>query len=226
MAQQRKGSLERSSTACFWFLLCCLVAFPCVYLLTGATPCFLAVRTRTGVNKNRMDELGPDPHVAALFDRYFPQHRQCRSTNWRREYADLHHSVVTGRAPPRFLTSVAQNQGMADRITGGCVLVRLPSCCCLRFSRCCIAGVVTQFYLAVLSKRALTMVTYDDLPPFESACIGPYFNFTHPEAISDDAINPAKDAPGWNGEHGHVSLFVLRTHPDFLDILCVFFRTA
>lgn len=61
------------------------------------------------------------------------------------------------------------------------------------------AGLVTQFYLALLSKRALTMVTYDDLPPFESACIAPYFNFTHPDIFPTDAINPVKTF-GWNGE--------------------------
>lgn len=54
------------------------------------------------------------------------------------------------------------------------------------------AGLVTQFYLAVLSRRALTMVTYDDLPPFESACNFPYFNFTHPHFLPDQVLDPIK----------------------------------
>lgn len=59
------------------------------------------------------------------------------------------------------------------------------------------AGLVTQFYLAVLSKRAFTMVTYGDLPPFESACDAPYINYTHPEKLPDDVLGPAKTM--WSG---------------------------
>lgn len=53
-----------------------------------------------------------------VLDKYFPQHRHCGDGSWRQEYAALHHNILSGQHPPRYLTSVAAQTGLADRITG------------------------------------------------------------------------------------------------------------
>lgn len=107
------------------------------------------------------------PPAPAVYDDFFPQSKQCGDV-WRTKYSRLHSSIVNGEAPARYLVSVAVAKGTADRVT----------------------GFVTQFYLALLSGRAFTMVTYGDLPPFEAACDMPYFNWTHPVRLDEMVINP------------------------------------
>jgi hypothetical protein len=65
--------------------------------------------------------------------------------------------------------SVAPQTGAADRLT----------------------GTVTQFYFALLSKRAFTAYNPDPgtIPRFAAACDYPMFNWTHPETLPDAVVD-------------------------------------
>uniref|UniRef100_A0A383W237 Fucosyltransferase n=2 Tax=Tetradesmus obliquus TaxID=3088 RepID=A0A383W237_TETOB len=99
----------------------------------------------------------------------FPQSGKCNLSPQMREYAQMHAAVVNGLAKPRYLVSVAPQTGAADRLT----------------------GTVTQFYFALLSKRAFTAYNPDPgtIPRFAAACDYPLFNWTHPEALPDAVVD-------------------------------------
>jgi hypothetical protein len=67
--------------------------------------------------------------------------------------------------------SVAVEAGLADRLT----------------------GMVTQLWLAVLSRRAIAALTYGDLPGFGAACDAPHFDWLQPPpGLPPDAVDPLK----------------------------------
>jgi hypothetical protein len=58
---------------------------------------------------------------SSIMSTYFPHvQRQCalNGSSWLSDYAAYHAAVLTGKAPPRYLVSVAVQAGLADRITG------------------------------------------------------------------------------------------------------------
>jgi hypothetical protein len=93
----------------------------------------------------------------------FQQARRCNTSPLMQQYRQLHSSIMSGEAPPRYLVSVAPETGMAERLT----------------------GLVTQFYMALLSGRALTAYHPDPaaVPPFSAACDYPLFNWTHQQPV-------------------------------------------
>jgi hypothetical protein len=122
---------------------------------------------------------GSEGAVALAASRWFPQVQQCGGDRWKAEYAALHHAIVTGAAPPRYLASVDAEAGVADRLTGW----------------------ITLFWTAVLQRRAFTAVTYDRLPGFAAACDMPWVNWTHPERLAPEVVDPLKYT--YRGERGH-----------------------
>jgi hypothetical protein len=69
-----------------------------------------------GNDQRRLKVANAD--AASVLDKYFPQSGHCGDGRWRQRYAELHHAVVSGLSPPRYLTSVAVQSGLGDRITG------------------------------------------------------------------------------------------------------------
>lgn len=112
----------------------------------------------------------PTPYVDAAIT--FPQlWLLCGDrSSWLDSYQQLHADIVSGRQPPRYLVSVAVEEGVADRL----------------------AGAVTLFYAALLSRRAFTQVTYGLLPGFEAACEMPSINWTHPHDLPQQVLEPVK----------------------------------
>lgn len=70
----------------------------------------------------------------------------------------------------RYLVSVAPQTGTADRLV----------------------GMVTEFWLAFLSNRAFTAYVPqpDRIPDFRAACDQPLFNWTHPDLLDDELLEP------------------------------------
>jgi hypothetical protein len=99
----------------------------------------------------------------------FPQSGRCNLSPQMREYTQMHAAIVNGLAKPRYLVSVAPQTGAADRLT----------------------GTVTQFYFALLSKRAFTAYNPDPgtIPRFAAACDYPLFNWTHPETLPESVVD-------------------------------------
>lgn len=60
-----------------------------------------------------------DQEAASVLEKYFPQSQLCGDGRWRKQYAQLHYEIVSAQRPPRYLTSVAVQTGLGDRITGG-----------------------------------------------------------------------------------------------------------
>jgi hypothetical protein len=107
-------------------------------------------------------------HQLSVWD-VFPQSGKCNLSPQFREYSQMHAAIVNGLAKPRYLVSVAPQTGAADRLT----------------------GIVTQFYFALLSKRAFTAYNPDPgtIPRFAAACDYPLFNWTHAEPLPDAVVN-------------------------------------
>lgn len=78
-------------------------------------------------------------------------------------------------------------------------------------------GIVTLFYLALLSQRALTLVTYGEFPPLELACDMPLFNWTHPQLLPEDVINPLK--PDFAGKTLHMHMRCIHAQLIFVFLL-------
>jgi hypothetical protein len=74
------------------------------------------------------------------------------------DYMQLHAEVVGGKLPQRHLMSIAFRGGIADRL----------------------AGLITQFWHAVLTRRAFSTATYGTLPGWEAVCSSPFVNWTVP----------------------------------------------
>ncbi|WIA21391.1 hypothetical protein OEZ85_000607 [Tetradesmus obliquus] len=118
----------------------------------------------------------------AVIDEYFPQARRC-SSSWIQEYAELHAKIRSGSSPPRFLVSVPVEAGIADRL----------------------AGMMSEFYLAMLTKRAFTTAPHAMLPGWGAVCDAPHFNWTSaPDGLLDDAVDTLKytykGQPGYLGD--------------------------
>jgi hypothetical protein len=102
--------------------------------------------------------------------RYFPQVKQC-GLGWMQEYMQLHADVMQGKLPQRHFLSVAVEAGLADRLT----------------------GLITQFWHAVLTRRAFSTATYGTLPGWEAVCQSPFVNWTLPApGVPPEAIEPLK----------------------------------
>lgn len=102
-------------------------------------------------------------------------------SRWQSAYTVLHHDIVTGRAPLRSLVSVAVEKGIADRLS----------------------GLMSQFLLALVQRRAILHATYGRLPDWDDA-----FSFPHiasKAASLDDAIlDPVKFT--YRGERSYAGL--------------------
>lgn len=101
---------------------------------------------------------------------YFPQVQRC-STKWMQQHAQTHADIRSGQLPARYFVSVAVEAGLADRL----------------------AGLMTHFWHAVLTNRALTTAAYGTVPAFSAMCDAPYVDWTsRPEGVPDEAIEPLK----------------------------------
>jgi hypothetical protein len=118
-----------------------------------------------GSNQQQPSLAAADP----LLD-LFQQLRRCNTSPFIQKYSQLHSRIIAGEAPARYLVSVAPETGMAERLT----------------------GLVTQFYLALLSRRALTAFHPDPdaVPPFAAVCDYPLFNWTHPQPLPRPVYAP------------------------------------
>lgn len=67
--------------------------------------------------------------------------------DWQRQYAALHSSILSGRAPPRFVVSLGADVGLADRL----------------------AGTFSLFYYALMSGRAFQIASYPGAVSFREA---------------------------------------------------------
>eukprot|EP00271_Cylindrocystis_brebissonii_P003049 TRINITY_DN13798_c0_g1_i1.p1 TRINITY_DN13798_c0_g1~~TRINITY_DN13798_c0_g1_i1.p1 ORF type:complete len:554 (-),score=49.59 TRINITY_DN13798_c0_g1_i1:115-1776(-) len=87
---------------------------------------------------------------------------------WQRDYIALHAAILAGQSAPRFAVSVAVEKGLADRLL----------------------GVITQFYYALLTRRAF-QITPGSQAPFEVAWDSPYINWTRqiPRGFEKNASN-------------------------------------
>eukprot|EP00204_Picochlorum_oklahomense_P002800 CAMPEP_0118804294 /NCGR_PEP_ID=MMETSP1161-20130426/22094_1 /TAXON_ID=249345 /ORGANISM="Picochlorum oklahomensis, Strain CCMP2329" /LENGTH=157 /DNA_ID=CAMNT_0006733015 /DNA_START=139 /DNA_END=608 /DNA_ORIENTATION=- len=104
---------------------------------------------------------------------------------WQKEYANLHREILDGRLPARYVISVAVEAGIADRLS----------------------GLMSEFYYALLSGRAIKMITYGDLPDFSLAYDQPYINWSGVD-LDDNIIEPLKytykGVRGYAGDRGYV----------------------
>lgn len=166
-------------------LLACALLIALLYMMRTQEAYYRKQNVRRWKEIAANDLPQPIPSVSTVYDNFFPQAKLC-GDEWRQNYSMTHRSIVNGEAPARYLVSVAVAKGTADRVT----------------------GFVTQFYLALLSGRAFTMVTYGDLPPFEAACNMPFFNWTHPARLPDGVINPLTTNASPPGEYCN-TMFVL-----------------
>ena len=73
---------------------------------------------------------------------------------WQADYIALHRGILNGTLPPRYFVSVAVEAGLADRLT----------------------GTLTEFFLALFTRRAFQIITYGTLPRFEAAFLAPNIN--------------------------------------------------
>lgn len=118
----RKGEHTRRWRTCW--ALCCIALFSLIVFRHQhtrgheLTTLRLHYQSPTNCSQHHGATIH-DPDAAAVLDRYFPQYQQqCGNSNWRHMYAQLHHRITSGQVPPRYLTSVAVQAGMGDRITG------------------------------------------------------------------------------------------------------------
>ena len=86
--------------------------------------------------------------------------------------------------PAKYVISVAVEAGIADRLS----------------------GLISEFYFALLSKRAFKMITYGDLPDFNLAYNQPFINWTGFK-LDDRVIDPLKftykGARGYTGDRSY-----------------------
>jgi hypothetical protein len=129
-------------------------------------------------------------HMRTDFERmqndYFRQTQQCGS--WHSNYSKTHSEIVAGKRPPRYFVSMSVRSGVGDRLT----------------------GMITQLYLAILSDRALTEVTYGNLASFNAACTSNFINLTHPEILPEHLLTPLKH--DYRGDHAYDARFVNTSH--------------
>jgi hypothetical protein len=112
---------------------------------------------------------GPSSLPAATLQ-HFPQAARC-STRWMQEYGQLHADILGGVREPRHFVSVAVEAGLADRLT----------------------GMMTQFWHAVLTRRAFSAVTYSDVPSFAAVCDAPFFDWaTVGPDVPEAALEPLR----------------------------------
>lgn len=67
--------------------------------------------------------------------------------SWQEDYAKMHHDIMTGKLPPRYLISIAPPQGLADRL----------------------AGAASQFLMAYFTNRAFLMTAPESTAPLSVA---------------------------------------------------------
>jgi hypothetical protein len=100
--------------------------------------------------------------------------------NWQENYKKLHDDIMNGKQATKQLIVVSVEAGLADRLT----------------------GLITGFYFSVLTGRAIRMVSYDLLPPFENAFDSPYVNWTVPSnEFSNEVLEPLKFT--YKGKRGY-----------------------
>ena len=83
---------------------------------------------------------------------------------WQEDYIKRHRAILNGQLPPRYLVSVSEEGGLADRLT----------------------GTMTEFMFALLTGRAFQIITYGTLPRFEAAFSSPHINWSRP--CDDDRL--------------------------------------
>jgi hypothetical protein len=84
------------------------------------------------------------------------------------QYAALHHGIQTGSKEPRYLVSVTAGTGMADKLV----------------------GTMTALWHAVLTDRAMSVVTYPGDPGLSDVCETGLFDWTQkPAVVKQDAID-------------------------------------
>jgi hypothetical protein len=98
--------------------------------------------------------------------KYFPQAKRCKA-DWVQQYAALHHDILTGSKEPRYLVSVTAGSGLADKLV----------------------GTMTLLWHAVLTDRALSVVTYPGDPGLSDGCETGLFDWTQtPAVVKSDAV--------------------------------------
>ncbi len=82
-----------------------------------------------------------------------------RCGDWQESYMKLHHKIVAGERPPRYLVAVVSQSGLADQVV----------------------GIMSLFFWALLTKRAFQITIGEQpMPPLEAAFDGPFINWTRP----------------------------------------------
>jgi hypothetical protein len=97
---------------------------------------------------------------------------------WQEAYIERHRAILNGSLPPRYLVSVAEEGGLADRLT----------------------GTLTEFFLALFTNRAFQIITYGTLPRFEAAFLAPHINWSRP-TDNDTLISNLKYT--YRGQRGY-----------------------
>ena len=134
-----------------------------------------------------------------------------RCGTWQADYIALHRSILDGTLPPRYLVSVAVEAGLADRLT----------------------GTLTEFFLALFTRRAFQIVTYSTLPRFEAAFLAPHINWsrpTDPDKLIDNVKLTYRGIRGYTGNRSYDSSVNTSLYwPIYLinnDLDNVFFRSS
>lgn len=83
------------------------------------------------------------------------------------EYSHYHTAVLSGKLSQRYLISIPVEAGFGDRLT----------------------GVISEFWLAVLSHRALQLSNIPTLPHFEYAFDYRFINFTRPAGDPEELVH-------------------------------------
>ena len=82
-----------------------------------------------------------------------------RCGDWQEEYMELHHQILAGERPPRYLVAVLSQSGLADQLV----------------------GLMSLFFWALLTGRAFQITVGEQpIPPLEAAFDAPYVNWTRP----------------------------------------------
>eukprot|EP00271_Cylindrocystis_brebissonii_P005362 TRINITY_DN17373_c0_g1_i1.p1 TRINITY_DN17373_c0_g1~~TRINITY_DN17373_c0_g1_i1.p1 ORF type:complete len:502 (-),score=81.35 TRINITY_DN17373_c0_g1_i1:458-1963(-) len=92
---------------------------------------------------------------------------------WQEDYIALHASILSGALPPRYAVSIGVEAGLADRLV----------------------GVISEFYYALLSRRAL-LITPGNQPDFALAWDAPYIKWradNFPEELVNHMNNRVHD---------------------------------